>query len=124
MDQITTEYKNRALILHPDKNIGDSGSLEKFKELQEAKEVLTDPAMRKKYDNWLNSGLNLPFKKWLELNKTGQTFHWIKDPVTKPMIQGEEPVSREEMVTIETNPVTWESDTRSDLIRKFRNYDI
>ena len=81
--------------------------------------------MRKKYDSWINSGLNLSFKKWLDVNKTVTTFHWIKDPVTNPMIQGEEaPILPDDRITIETNPVARECDTRNDLICRFNNYDI
>lgn len=122
VDQIMTEYKNRALILHPDKNDGDDESVEKFKLLQKAKNILTDPVMKKKYDNWLNSGLNVSFSKWIELNKSGQSFHWIKEPVTKPMIQSQDDGQTKEQVN--KTPFKWESENRNDLVRKFRNYDI
>ena len=38
---------------------------EMFAKLQRAKEVLTDPDMRMKYDGWRRSGLLVPFDLWL-----------------------------------------------------------
>ena len=35
-----------------------------FKELNEAKEILIDPEKRAKYDQWLNSGILIPWKQW------------------------------------------------------------
>lgn len=55
-DDIKKQYRKLARKYHPDKNPGDSVSEDKFKELQEAYEVLKDPEKRSKYDtlgsNW------------------------------------------------------------------------
>ncbi len=64
-EQILTEYKIRALELHPDKNPKDSSAGARFKELQKAKEILTDPTKRKFYDLWLSSGIAIDFDDWL-----------------------------------------------------------
>lgn len=54
--EIKKAYRKLAVKYHPDKNQGNKASEEKFKELNEAYEVLGDPEKRKKYDklgaNW------------------------------------------------------------------------
>ena len=56
-DQIKKAYKKLAFQLHPDRN-SDPNSSAKFQELNEANEVLSDPAKRLSYDNELN-GVNM-----------------------------------------------------------------
>jgi curved DNA-binding protein len=51
---IEKAYRKLARKFHPDINPGDKAAEEKFKEINEAKEVLTDPKKRKHYDE-LNS---------------------------------------------------------------------
>lgn len=50
-DEIKKAYRKLAVKYHPDKNPGDKVAEEKFKEANEANEVLSDPEKRKKYDN-------------------------------------------------------------------------
>ena len=54
--EIKKAYRKLAAKYHPDKNQGDKTAEEKFKEVNEANEVLGDPEKRKKYDtlgkNW------------------------------------------------------------------------
>lgn len=55
-DDIKKAYRKLAVKHHPDKNPGDKKAEEKFKEINEANEVLGDEEKRKKYDelgeNW------------------------------------------------------------------------
>jgi curved DNA-binding protein len=51
-DEIKRAYRKLALKYHPDKTKGDVAAEEKFKDINEANEVLSDPAKRKKYDRF------------------------------------------------------------------------
>jgi curved DNA-binding protein len=57
-EEIKKAYRKLAVKHHPDKNPGDKKAEEKFKEINEANDVLGDAAKRKKYDdlgeNWQN----------------------------------------------------------------------
>src|SRR5213594_1715742 len=54
--ELKQAYRKLARKHHPDVNLGDKSAEAKFKEINEAYEVLGDPAKRKKYDelgaNW------------------------------------------------------------------------
>ena len=49
-EEIKKAYRKLALKYHPDRNPGDKSAEEKFKEINEAYAVLSDPEKRKKYD--------------------------------------------------------------------------
>jgi molecular chaperone DnaJ len=49
-DEIKKAYRKLARKHHPDSNPGDAEAEERFKELQDAYDVLSDPEKRKQYD--------------------------------------------------------------------------
>jgi DnaJ-class molecular chaperone len=54
--EIKKAYRSLALKHHPDKNKGSEESVEKFKEIAEAYEVLSDEGTRRRYDASLRKG--------------------------------------------------------------------
>lgn len=49
---IKKAYKRLAMKFHPDRNPGDSSAADKFKEVKEAYEILTDPQKKAAYDQY------------------------------------------------------------------------
>lgn len=69
--KIKKAYRKLARKYHPDVNQGDKGSVDKFQEINEAHEVLSDPEKRRKYDQ-LGS-------EWQHHQRTGggrEDFNW------------------------------------------------
>jgi len=58
VDEIKKAYRKLALKYHPDKNKGDKGAEELFKEATEAYEVLGDEKKRKMYDQYGHAGVS------------------------------------------------------------------
>lgn len=57
-EQIKAAYRQQAIKVHPDKNLGDKQAEEKFKELNEAYSVLSDTEKRKAYDQFGHSAVD------------------------------------------------------------------
>ncbi|KAL8588520.1 hypothetical protein ACOMHN_043869 [Nucella lapillus] len=91
-EQITTEYRARVLDCHPDKNPGDARAAERFSRLTKAKEALTDPESRSKYDKWRHSGIAMSYEEWCGLRGAVHTsMHWAtKAPQPQIVAAGDE----------------------------------
>ena len=55
--QISEAYRKLAIRFHPDKNPGDQEAADRFKEGARAFEVLSDDALRARYDRYGHAGL-------------------------------------------------------------------
>src|ERR1700756_4110245 len=85
VEEIKKAYRKLAVKFHPDKNPGDKAAEEKFKELGEAYEALSDPQKRAAYDEYGHaafdprrraSGFHDPFEIFREaFGGSGSIFH-------------------------------------------------
>ena len=60
-DELKKAYRKLAMKYHPDRNPDDAQAAEKFKELSEAYEILSDDQKRQTYDNFGHEGVNSSF---------------------------------------------------------------
>jgi curved DNA-binding protein len=69
-DEIKKVYRNLAKKYHPDRNPGDKGAEDRFKEINEAYQVLSDPQKRARYDQ-----LGESYSQWQQTGAPGN-FDW------------------------------------------------
>jgi DnaJ-class molecular chaperone len=77
-DQIRQAFRRLARKYHPDVNPTDKGAEDKFKEINEAYEVLSDKEKRKRYDrlgaNWRDGAEFSPPPGWVAQKEEGEAF--------------------------------------------------
>jgi len=59
LESIKSAYRKLAIKYHPDKNPDNPEAVEKFKQISEAYEILSDSDKRKQYDRFGKEGLNI-----------------------------------------------------------------
>ena len=77
-DEIKRSYRKLALNYHPDRNPGDKQAEEKFKEINEAYQVLSDPEKRARYDQ-----IGESYTRWRQRGGRPGEFNW-EDWFTQP----------------------------------------
>jgi curved DNA-binding protein len=70
-DEIRKAYRKLAMQYHPDRNPDDKQAEEKFKEINEAYQVLSDPQKRTRYDQ-----LGSAYSNWQQRGGTPGDFDW------------------------------------------------
>ncbi|MEW6715945.1 MAG: DnaJ C-terminal domain-containing protein [Chloroflexota bacterium] len=70
-DAIKRAYRKLALKYHPDRNPGNKQAEEKFKEINEAYQVLGDPEKRARFDQ-----LGTSYERWQRMGGRPESFNW------------------------------------------------
>jgi curved DNA-binding protein len=70
-EDLKRAFRKLAMKFHPDRNQGDKGAEEKFKQINEAYEVLSDPQKRARYDQ-----LGESYHQWQQAGNAQGNFRW------------------------------------------------
>jgi curved DNA-binding protein len=70
-EEIKKAYRKLALKYHPDRNPGDKAAEDKFKDINEAYQVLGEPTKRQRYDQLGDS-----YNQWQRTGGSSDTFNW------------------------------------------------
>ena len=86
-DEIKKAYRNLAFKYHPDRNSGDKAAEEKFKEINEAYDVLSDEKKRADYDSFGTSnshysGTNNSYNRNNDFTNEETFWNWFNGNTT------------------------------------------
>uniref|UniRef100_A0A0N5C9E8 J domain-containing protein n=1 Tax=Strongyloides papillosus TaxID=174720 RepID=A0A0N5C9E8_STREA len=126
-EQIMQEYRKLAKKFHPDKCSSDEA--EHFKNIQYAKDILTDVRKKEHYDLYLKLGNFMPLKDWMDnLEHFQQSLHW-RTPKPQQSLAMKEDKGEIERGNEVSNLLTMSSGSswrrhNNETINAFRNYEI
>ena len=82
-DDVRKAYRKLAMQYHPDRNPGNKQAEDKFKEINEAYQVLSDPQKRARYDQ-----LGSAYSNWQQRGGSPNDFDWSQWFSGQPGAQG------------------------------------
>lgn len=94
------EYRKKAMLVHPDKNMGNEKAAEAFKKLQNAYEVLLDSLKRKTYDDELRREELLNYlRRFQSPSQKGRDYGFFTSGFTQTEAAGEDPLGDARRIT-------------------------
>ncbi|XP_059280818.1 uncharacterized protein LOC132034469 [Lycium ferocissimum] len=87
------EYRKKAMLVHPDKNMGNEKAAEAFKKLQNAYEVLLDSLKRQTYDDELRREELLNYlRRFQSPSQKGRGYGFFTSGFTQTETESEDPL--------------------------------